>query len=350
MKLAFALSFVLLGLASGTSQVPTFTWLHRQFSPDGVPLLSINFHDGKPDDVAVLKQINPIPRQPKEREENIDNCIFGGFLQMETTVYVTLTGGCPFEDNFEIQFRSYRLKDHMFKVTNGVTVAVPSIYRTRGIVTDVALHPPKTAAKKVPAADKPANGYSMTVAMNYDPSFDAQFGDDGYNVMRRVAAHAENLYQHPTLINPIAWVVTGNLLIPDTIEADAEILEYVGKYNVDGPNSNVYMCFQNNEAGVVGIAWIDVVCGTPDYRTAIVEYFNNDLNSGEILAHEVGHNLGMLHDFDGSPGNPRYDSQGRTCTNIGGVMDYYGEVFQWSTCSVEDFEQSNHACLGAPDK
>jgi hypothetical protein len=31
-------------------------------------------------------------------------------------------------------------------------------------------------------------------------------------------------------------------------------------------------------------------------------------------------------------------------------MDYYGEVFQWSTCSVEDFEQSNHACLGSPDK
>ncbi len=86
--------------------MPTFTWLHRQFSPDGVPLLSINFHDGKPDDVAVLKQINPIPRQPKEREENIDNCIFGGFLQMETTVYVTLTGGCPFEDNFEVKFHS----------------------------------------------------------------------------------------------------------------------------------------------------------------------------------------------------------------------------------------------------
>jgi hypothetical protein len=89
--------------------VPTFTWLHRQFSPDGVPLLSINFHDGKPDDVAVLKQINPIPRQPKEREENIDNCIFGGFLQMETTVYVTLTGGCPFEDNFEVKNSIFNL-------------------------------------------------------------------------------------------------------------------------------------------------------------------------------------------------------------------------------------------------
>ena len=91
-----------LGLASGASQVPTFTWIHDQFSPDGVPLLSINFHDGKPDDVAILKQINPIPRQPKERAENIDKCIFSGNLRMESNVFVTLTGGCPFDDHFEV--------------------------------------------------------------------------------------------------------------------------------------------------------------------------------------------------------------------------------------------------------
>ena len=64
----------------------------------------------------------------------------------------------------------------------------------------------------------------MTVALNYDVTFGAQFGDDGYNVMRRVAAHAENLYQHPTLINPITWAITGNVMIPDAIEADENYL------------------------------------------------------------------------------------------------------------------------------
>ena len=64
----------------------------------------------------------------------------------------------------------------------------------------------------------------MNVAMNYDASFNAQFGDDGYNVMRRVAAHAENLYQHPTLINPISWVISGNIGIAETIEASVEDL------------------------------------------------------------------------------------------------------------------------------
>jgi hypothetical protein len=31
-----------------------------------VPLLSVNFHDGHADDVAILKYFNPIPKQPKE--------------------------------------------------------------------------------------------------------------------------------------------------------------------------------------------------------------------------------------------------------------------------------------------
>ena len=34
------------------------------------------FPDGKPDDVAVLDVVNPIPE--REGEENVDNCIYSG--------------------------------------------------------------------------------------------------------------------------------------------------------------------------------------------------------------------------------------------------------------------------------
>jgi hypothetical protein len=54
---------VLTGLASCNTRVPTFSWVHDQVSPKGVPLLSIDFHDGNPADVAVLEQFNPIPKQ-----------------------------------------------------------------------------------------------------------------------------------------------------------------------------------------------------------------------------------------------------------------------------------------------
>ena len=64
--------------------------------------MSINFHDGQPNDVAILKQFNPIAKSLNEREEDVDNCIFDGFLKNEEKVYVTLTGGCPFEESFDV--------------------------------------------------------------------------------------------------------------------------------------------------------------------------------------------------------------------------------------------------------
>jgi hypothetical protein len=57
-----------------------------------------------PDDVAELKQFNPIPKTLQEKDVDIDHCIFDGFLRNENRVYVTITGGCPFEDTFEVHF------------------------------------------------------------------------------------------------------------------------------------------------------------------------------------------------------------------------------------------------------
>ena len=52
-------------------------------------------------DVAVLKPFNPIPQAVSERVEEIDPCIYDGYLLEEKDSMITLTG-CPLTDTFQV--------------------------------------------------------------------------------------------------------------------------------------------------------------------------------------------------------------------------------------------------------
>ena len=59
-----------------------------------------------PDDDALLARYNPI--LSSEPGEDVDNCIFRGWLKNESSVSVALSGGCPFSDTFEVKAIKYR--------------------------------------------------------------------------------------------------------------------------------------------------------------------------------------------------------------------------------------------------
>ena len=96
-----------------TANVPKFSWSQEGCSRDGIAHLNVIFPDSDITDIAILSPANPIPRQAEELDQDVDNCIFTGFLRDEPDSVITLTGGCPFEDSYEVIFISVLLQWHV---------------------------------------------------------------------------------------------------------------------------------------------------------------------------------------------------------------------------------------------
>jgi len=65
------------------------------------PVLRITFPDGLEDEFVELNYNNPIPQSHLERAEDVDPCLFDGYLSNEKDVYVTVTG-CPETGTFNV--------------------------------------------------------------------------------------------------------------------------------------------------------------------------------------------------------------------------------------------------------
>merc|ERR1712010_17474 len=87
----------------------------------------------------------------------------------------------------------------------------------------------------------------------------------------------------------------------------------------------------------------------------IAEVFKDrrsDANSAALFVHELGHNLGMFHDFDKKHkgyGEGLPDSQHSGPCNDKGIMSYGTHPLEWSVCSkkdqVEMFKSETHRCM-----
>jgi len=93
------------------------------------------------------------------------------------------------------------------------------------------------------------------------------------------------------------------------------------------------------EGITAGIAFIGSACDTRTGEQININWVQND-DFGTVLtfAHELGHNLGMEHDFD----------HGDHCDGKG-IMSYGDHPKAWSTCSNKDFanwyNRDGYRCL-----
>jgi len=190
----------------------------------------------------------------------------------------------------------------------------------------------------------PSQGFQMKLQILYDPAFAAKHGGNSSRIneaINGILTHAQTFFKkEASLTTKFILDIFPFEPINENLSADGanlvKLTNLVGGLSTPAANSYSLISYADQgRGGTIGIAWVGSTCSS--YNTNINEYFVSDMRTAAIIVHEIGHNLGMRHDFNGRPGNPRVSSTGAACTNVGGFMDYLSVQDKWSPCSVEDF-------------
>lgn len=185
---------------------------------------------------------------------------------------------------------------------------------------------------------QPATGL-LQIRAGYDDGFRTKVGGDAEAkaYIEATLPHVQVSYCHASLGTKIVVQRIGDIKYYSgrSLQATGEKLQEMWDTTaaeLQGADLMMYMGYDTDYYGTVGIAWGKVVCnhdGYNKYKESINEWRKTHAEAGHVVAHEIGHNIGMDHDFSDA-----HKAQGCDGT---GIMSYGDPPNQWSKCSKSDF-------------
>jgi len=385
-NMKYRINIVFLGLflnlchGTQTGTVPKFE-ISEERTLDGAPSVVVTFPDGYTDTVLLSRHY----ANDEDRLARNDDCNFIGHLTNEPETCVAMTG-CLGSDDIdftimsshasgstmfhwskegdvkliepEIEYNIYK-PDNLTRTTADDEVIIPGIGEATQHFCD------KNNCEELPATQL------LKIKVVYDNTFKSGVK----NIEKYINAlwtHLQANYCHYSLTSKVKVEKVGssvhvNKNMKDT---DNPTLKNFAKDNKDylssGAHLVAYLGYQNKPA-FSGLASVDAVCrknthqNFDDWKSSINLIGNNygaHAVGGGLLAHEIGHNLGMEHDFDEAHGGNGDWKTSKNACNHKGVMSYGdgAKSGQWSTCSVNDFKATYNErkktngnwCLSAP--
>jgi len=335
--------------------LPSFAW--DTLSWDGTIHLRVDFNDNGPADVAQLIQ-NPNSYLSQEEENTENECVLSGFLRDDAKAPVTVSG-CPGAESFQVIILSRRLHHTTFDVENEHVVVLGEVDKDPEPMDDSPyVHTWTNQTVKSGTIYLPRQ-FRLEIALRYDNYFLDIIGKGSHPKAQQRANEivkiANTFYRDfEGLGTSIEFDIVNVRHVDEEMrlreagvscDRSCQIFEkargLAGRDSID-PDHFHYLS-QDPEGGTNGGAYQGALQGwryrgsvclpEKSKKVAITDTVTlshwswNQIrsNAAKTFAHELGHSLGMYHDFQGP----------KSCR--GHIMDYGDtEILAgWSHCSKE---------------
>jgi len=334
--------------------------LVEERSANGSPTVTVTFSDGYTDTLV----LNRYYSSEEDRMLGAEECHFIGHLAKEQEACVAMTGCVGSEDIDLTIMSSHATESSMFKwKMDGHVEVIESPFKNgqaRGDMLereadndmeqdldeiveeelDAAEYAIEEMCTGSNCANVPATNL-LQINAGYDDGFLAKVGGTAAAAEAYIKSslpHFQVHYCHESLGTKIVIQRLGSIkhYSGRSLQASGAKLEEMfetTKEELGTADLMMYMGFDNDYYGTVGIAYGKSVCSHPSgtkYKQSINEHRKTHAEAGHVIAHEIGHNIGMDHDF-----SPAHKAAGCDGT---GIMSYGDPPNKWSECSKRDLQ------------